>query len=179
MTKEESENFVAKLFELTPKNVIRNMRITKSLHVKKDGEFYSSMANKYVAKMNKYSKFCKEEEQENWIKGIQYVISYAGEVMDYVLIDELYSYQNASEIMELLNSNKDWNEVKKTVQIQGHTGATISSLGQKLLRFSPYGVEFVENVIGINALSLLTALNNAYEEQKCKDAQLVLSKKTK
>ena len=162
MTKEESEKFVAGLVELTPENVIRNMKNTKLLHVTQNGKFYCTMANKYVAKMSKYSKYCKEEEQENWTKGIENVISYAGEVSNYTLTDELHSYQDAGEIMKFMDSNNDWEEIKKVVNKQGHTGATMSLLGQKLLQFSPNGVEFVEQIIGENGLELLTCLNKAY-----------------
>ena len=177
MTKEESEKFVAGLLELTPKNVIRNMRNTKLLHITKNWKFYCIMANEYVAKMSMYSKYCREEERESWTQDIENVISYAGEVNDYTLTDELHSYQDAGEIMEFMFLNNDWEEIKKIVNKQGHTIATISSLGQKLLRFSPNGVEFVEKIIGEAGLQLLTSLNKVYEEQKSKVAQLVLSNK--
>lgn len=178
MTKEDSEKFVAKTLELTPENVIRNMRITKLLHVTKNGKFYSDMANKYVTKMGKYSKYCKEEEQDNWAKSIEAVILCAGEVNDYTLTEKLHGYQNAGEIMECMFSSKDWEKVKETVNNQGHTGSTMSSLGQILLRFSPNGVEFVQEIIGDSGLELLSCLNKAYQEQKRKAPQLVLSSKT-
>lgn len=171
----ESEKLVAGLLEVTPKNVIRRMKYTKLLHVTKNGEFYCPMANEYVAKMNKYSQYCKEEEKENWTKCIEKVISYVGEVNDYTLTDELYSYQNAGEIMAFMAANKDWEKIRKVVNNQGHSAATMSSLGQKLLHFSPKGVEFVEQIIGKSGLELLTCLNNAYQKQKGKGMQLVLS----
>ena len=177
MTKKESEKFVDSLLELTPENIIRNMKTTKFLYITKNGKFYCTMANKYVDKMSKYSKYCKDEEQENWVKGIENVISYAGEVNDYTLTDELHSYQDAGEITEIMSSNNDWEEIGKVVKKQGHSGATMSSLGQKLLYFSPYGVEFVEKIIGENGLRLLSCLNEAYQEQKRKGLRLVLSSK--
>lgn len=177
MTNKENKKLVAGLLELTPKNVIRRMKYTKLLHVTKNGEFYCPFANDYVANMSKYSKYCKDEEQDNWTKGIESVISYSGEVDTYTLTDELYSYQNAGEIMEFMASNNDWEDIKKVVNKQGHTAATISSLSQKLLYFSPNGVEFVEQIIGENGLELLTCLNKAYQQQKHKVSQLVLSNK--
>lgn len=51
--------------------------------------------------------------------------------------------------MMLLSDNTDWNAVDKLLELQGHTGATKSCLAAKVLYFSPYGLDFIEHIWGV------------------------------
>lgn len=179
MTKEETQEFVNKMFEPTAENAIRDMKMSKLLFITKDGKFCSYIANDYIEKMSKYSVHCKEEEQKNWTKTIEQLIFMAGEVDDYTLLSELHSYEDAAEIMERISNGCSWEDISKLTHEQGHSGMTISLLGQKMLHFSPNGIQFVEEVIGDRWIKLLENLNNAYKDEKKKEKkkQLALSKK--
>lgn len=177
MTKEEAKKFADKMFEVTAKNAIRDMKMSKLLFITKDGKFCSYIAKDYIEKMAKYSVFCKEEEQENWTKTIEQLIYMAGQVDDDSLLSELYSFENSAEIMELISNGSSWEDINKFTHKQGYSGITISSLGQRMLQFSPDGINFVEEVIGEGWLKLLENLNYAYKDEKKK--QLALSKDKK
>lgn len=177
MTKEESQKFVNEMFEPTAKNAIRDMKMAKLLFITKDGKFCSYIAKDYIEKMAKYSAYCKEEEQENWTKTIEQLVYMSGEVDDYILLSELYSFENAAEIMERISNGSSWEDISKITHEQGHSGITISSLGQRMLHFSPNGIQFAEEVIGEGWIKLLDNLNNAYKAEKKKEKKKQLSKK--
>lgn len=163
------------MFEPTAKNAIRDMKMAKLLFITKDGKFCSYIAKDYIEKMAKYSAYCKEE-QENWTKTIEQLIYMAGEVDDYFLLSELYSFENAAEIMECISNGSSWEDISKITHEQGHSGMTISSLGQRMLHFSPNGIQFTEEVIGEGWIKLLDNLNNAYKSEKKKEKKKQLSK---
>lgn len=181
MTKEESKEFVDKMFEITAENAIRDMKMSKLLFITKNGKFISYIANDYIKKMSKYSIYCKEEEQDNWTNTIEKLIYMAGEVDDYSIESELHAYEDAGKIMEHIGNGKSWEEISKLTHEQGHSGMSISLLGQTMLNYSPEGITFAEEVIGSEWIKLLTNLNKAYkkEKRKEKNKQLTLEKKQK
>lgn len=164
------------MFEPTKENAIRDMRMAKLFFITKDGKFYSSIANEYIEKMSVYAIYCKEETKENWIKTIESLIEIVGEVRDGELELELLYCEQTAEIMECLSNGASWEEIKQVVKKQGHSGMGISMLGQKILYYSPYGIEFVDKIIGKKYLKLLSCLNEEYEKQikVQKEKELVL-----
>ena len=69
--------------------------------------------------------------------------------------------------MEFLDKNKDFDKLKELIKLQGHTAGTMSLLGQVMLYFSSYGLEFVDNIVG-DRLGLLTNLKDEYNKVKRK-----------
>lgn len=171
---------IDKMFEITAENAIRDVKMSKLLFITKDGKFISYIANDYIEKMAKYSAYCKEE-QENWTIIIKHLIYMAGEVDDYTLLSELHSYEYAGELFEHMANGESWEEVRQLVHEQGNSGMSISLLGQIMLKYSPEGITFVEEVIGSDWIKLLDNLNEAYEKEKerVKNKQLTLEKKQK
>ncbi|MBO5183823.1 MAG: hypothetical protein J6B64_05480 [Bacilli bacterium] len=176
MSKEESKEFVDKMFEVTAENAVRDMKMSKLLFITKDGKFLSYIANDYIQKMSKYSVYCKEEEKVNWTKTIQKLIYLAGEVDDYSIESELHAYEEAGEIMEHIANGESWEEISKLTHQQGHSEMSISLLGQTMLHYSTDGIAFAEEVIGSGWIKLLDNLNKAYknEKRKEKNKQLTL-----
>lgn len=179
MTKEESKEFVDKMSEVTAENAVRDMKTSKLFFLTKNGKFISYIANDYIEKMSKYSVYCKEEEQENWTQTIEKLIYMAGEVDDYSIESELHAYEDAGEIMKHIANGKSWEEISKLTHEQGHSGMSISLLGQTMLNYSPEGITFTEKVIGSGWIKLLDNLNKTYkkEKRKVKNKQLTLEKK--
>lgn len=175
---EEAKKIIDKMFEATAENAIRDMKMSKLLFITKDGKFLSYIANDYIEKMSKYSAYCKEEEQENWTNSIRNLIYIAGEVDDYEIESQLYAYENAGVIMEHIANGKTWEEISKITHEQGHSGMSISLLGQTMLNYSTEGIYFADKVIGSGWIKLLDSLNKAYkkEKRKVKNKQLTLEK---
>ncbi len=168
MVELKEQELVNKMCEITAENAIKHMKMSKLLYLTKQGRFYNNIANDYIEKMTSYSVYCKQEQQINWVKSIEQLVCMAGEVDDCFLLSELYTYENAAKLMEAISGGYSWEDIKKNIHEQEHFCSTISSLGQIMLYFSPYGVKFVEEVIGNEWIELLENLKFIYDEEKKK-----------
>lgn len=149
MTKQEQEDFVEKMFEPTIDNAIRDMRTSKLLFLTKDNKFYSCIANKYMRDKEKFLPFIKEEKQKEFITTYAQIFQEVGSESDEFIAYRLLNWEHAGDVMMLLNSNTDWNSVDELLHSQGHSGGTMSCLAQKVLYFSPYGLDFIEHIWGV------------------------------
>lgn len=148
MTKQELDVEVKKCLNPTIDNAIRNMKIAKLFFLTKDGKFDSSIVNKYMKDKEKFLPFIKEEERERFMSEYSQVFQEVGTEPDTYIAWRLLNWEHSGDIMMLLNENTDWNIVDKTLHLQGHSGGTMSCLTNKILYFSPYGLDFVEHVYG-------------------------------
>jgi len=149
MTKQESEDFVKKMFEPTIDNAIRNMRISKLLFLTKDNKFYSSIANEYMKDKEKFLPFIIEEKKKEFISKYTQVFQEVGVVDDTEIAWRLLNWEHSGYVMMLLKADTDWNAVDELLHLQGHTGGTMSCLTSKVLYFSPYGLDFIEHIWGV------------------------------
>lgn len=159
------EELVQELFEANSENAVRGMKMSKLLFLTKDGKFYSPISDEYIEKMSKYAVYCKEEEKDNWTQTIRSLIYHAGEVSDDYILCELRSKEYAGNIMEKLANGETMDNIKQIVADQGHTGLTISLLGQNMIEFSPYGLDFAKQVIGRYATNSETELCKVYKKE--------------
>lgn len=141
MTRQESEDFVKKMFEPTIDNAIRDMRTSKKFFLTEDGKFYSIVAKEYIKDKEKFLPFIKEEKRKEFISEYAQVLQEVGDVAD-----------------------TDWNAVDELLHLQGHSGGTMSCLISKVLYFSPYGLDFIEHICGV--------------EERIKTEKKIASKKT-
>ena len=149
MTKQESEDFVKKMFEPTIDNAIRDMRMSKLLFLTKDNKFYSSIANEYMRDKEKFLPFIIEEKQKEFISKYTQIFQGVGVVDDTEIAMRLLNWEHSGEIMMLLNADTNWNAVDALLHSQGHSGGTMSCLASKVLYFSPYGLDFIEHILGV------------------------------
>ena len=149
MTKQESEDFLKKLLEPTIDNAIRDMKMSKLLFLTKDNKFYSSIANEYMSDKEKFLPFIIEEKKKEFIEKYTQVFQEVGVVDDTQIAFKLLNWEHSGDVMMLLNANTDWNAVDELLHLQGHTGKTMSYLASKILYFSPYGLEFIEHIWGV------------------------------
>lgn len=149
MTKKESEDLVKKRFEPTIDNAIRDMKMSKLLFLTKDNMFYSSIANEYIKDKEKFLPFIIKEKQKDFISKYAQVFQEVGIVDDTTIELLLLNWEHSGYVMMLLNANTDWNSVDKLLHSQGHTGETMSCLASKILYFSPYGLDFIEHIWGV------------------------------
>ena len=166
MTREEVRKEIDKITEPTAENAIEDMKMSKKLHITKDGKFYGIVADNYTKKLHEYSSYCKEETEEEWNESIEKLIGMSGEVHDIELLELLYSIEYCGVIMKSIHDGSSWDEIRKLYKNQGHFNVSISLLGQNMLHFSKHGVEFVEEVIGIKKIETLRNLNKVYQTQK-------------
>lgn len=151
MTKQEREDFVKKMFEPTIDNAIRDMKMSKLIFLTKDGKFYSSIAREYMKDKEKFLPFIKEEERERFMSEYSQIFQKVGTEPDADIAWKLLNWEHSGDIMMLLSDNTDWNTVDNAIHLQGHSGGTMSILTSKILYFSPYGLDFVEHIWGVEA----------------------------
>lgn len=149
MTKQESKDFVKKLFEPTIDNAIRDMRMSKLLFLTKDNKFYSTIAAEYMRDKEKFLPFILEEKQKEFISKYTQIFQEVGIVDDTEIARRLLNWEHSGDVMTLLNDDTDWNAVDELLHLQGHTGGTMSCLASKILYFSPYGLDFIEHIWGV------------------------------
>ena len=149
MTKQEREEFVKKMFEPTINNAIRDMRISKSLFLTKDNKFYSSIANEYMKDKEKFLPFIIEEKQREFMTTYTQIFQEVGVAEDTEIAWRLLNWEHSGDVMMLLNADTDWNSVDELLHLQGHTGGSMSCLASKILYFSPYGLDFIEHIWGV------------------------------
>jgi hypothetical protein len=130
---------------------IHDMKITKLFHITKDGKFDSIVVKKYLKDKEKYLPFIKEENREEFMTEYSQIFQElkTENDSDAYAAFRLQSWEHSGDIMMLLNDNTDWDVVDNTLHLQGHTGGTFSCLTSKVLHFSPYGLDFVEHIYGI------------------------------
>jgi len=160
-----AEELVQEVFEANSENAVRDMKMSKLLFITKDGRFYSPISDEYIEKMSKYAVYCKEEEKDNWIQTIKNLIYHAGEGSDDYILCELQSKEYTGKIMEKLANGETMDNIKQIVADQRHTDLTISLLGQNMIEFSPYGLDFAKQVIGRYATNSETELCKAYKKE--------------
>lgn len=164
MTRQESEDFVKKMFEPTIDNAIRDMRTSKKFFLTEDGKFYSIVAKEYIKDKEKFLPFIKEEKRKEFISEYAQVLQEVGDVADTEIACRLLNWEHAGDVMMLLNADTDWNAVDELLHLQGHSGGTMSCLISKVLYFSPYGLDFIEHICGV--------------EERIKTEKKIASKKT-
>ena len=170
MTKEERERkaqeYVDKITAPTKENALSSMRLSQALFLTKNGKFYSMTSDDYIRKLQDYGIYCKEEEIENWCLRVQALVDAIPSMSDDGWLYEAWIFDSTVEVMELLSTGGSWDEVKDLISKQGHTGMTMSSMAQNLLEFSPYGIDFVDNIIKPRtAYNGMTYLKQAYESE--------------
>lgn len=148
---QDEETRVQKMFEPTIDNAIKNMRWSKILHITKDRQFYSPIANEYMEDKKKFLPFIIPEKQEEFMRLYWKCFEDIGTQDDATIAYRLLNWEHSGDVMMLLNSNTNWYEVDKLIARQGHTGQTMSMLTNKIIKFSAYGLEFLEHVYGTEA----------------------------
>ena len=149
MAKQESANLVKKMFEPTIDNAIRDMKMSKLLFLTKDNKFYSNIANEYMIDKEKFLPFIIEKKKKEFISKYTQIFQKVGVVDDTEIAWRLLNWEHSGEIMMLLNADTNWNAVDELLHLQGHSGQTMSWLASKVLYFSPYGLDFIEHIWGI------------------------------
>ena len=142
------------------KEIINEIRIHSLLCCTEKGNVVSSLAEEYLNWLGEYSKYCIPETQQEWqetIRNILYNVVVAKpkykddlkiketlENNEYAIIDNLYNFMDAGEIMKKYAETHSWKIVEELVREQGHSGWTFSGLSNILIKYSLIGVDFIE-----------------------------------
>ncbi len=153
----------------------------------KNGEFYDSDTNRYVKQMDdKYACYLKEDTIASWIDEIRENIL-LGLPLDYddydlaVASRRLKLFECAGEVMEHMANGELWEEISDIIFIKYEcSNPEFEIIGDILLRYSPHGIEFVEQVGPPKGqrLYLMPHLNKSLIEAK-KEAKKEARKKDK
>lgn len=162
-------------------NILGDVKMCMALYCTKNGETNSSFAENYLNWLNQYTRYCIPERIHEWrkcTKEILYsplVLKYHLEetpkikakikARDYFIIDTLYNFMNAGEIMEAYNETHSWESIDEILEQQGHTGYTFSGLTNVMIHFSLLGPEFIERY-DPNRLNRDEDFKKEYEEAK-------------
>lgn len=148
VNKEEVEALVQKMFEPTIDNAIKDMKWSKAFYITKDRKFYSPIANEYMEDKKKFLPFIIPEKQKEFMDMYWRCFEDVGIKDDTDVAYRLLNWEHTGQMMMLLNENTNWDEVDKLIEKQGHTGGTMGLLVHKVIRFSAYGLDFLEHVYG-------------------------------
>ena len=143
--------------------VLHDVMMAKLFFLTKNNKIYSYDAEEYITKMSKYSNYCKTDKQAQWESEIRKLVYMAGEATDKYILSQLYAREQAGLIMEEIEKGKSWNDISELVNSQVYN---LSLLGEVMLEYSPYGIDFVDSVIGEKEIMLSDNLNSKYEEAK-------------
>lgn len=174
MEKQEKERlaqeYYDKITEVNKENALNDMRTSIAFYITKNGKYESMIANQYRDKMIEYGVHCKEEELDNWMLLCQSMIDSICDMSDAGWLYGAWVMEATAKLLEALDSNDiDWDVIREIISEQGHTGGTMSAIGQLLIKYSPNGVEFVEHIIKTRAsFDMMTALKCVYNEEKVK-----------
>ncbi len=159
------EEIVKELTESTAENAIKSMIMSELFHLTADGKLFSHTANEYLAKMSGYAHYCKEETRKVWAQRITGLMNRAyqegirpfkqspeslesnksAELNNY--LRELHAMEDAVVVMEALANDSSWEQIIEIVRKQGYTKHNISDIGEVMAYFSPYGFDFVGEVV--------------------------------
>lgn len=140
---------IKKIFEPTIDNAIRDMKYSKMLHLTKNNKFYSIIANEYLTDKEKFLPFIKPDKREEFMNKYSEVFQDVGIESDELIAYILLNYEHSGNIMMLLNENTNWDLIDETLEQQGHTGSTFNFLANKVLYYSPYGLDFIKHEFGV------------------------------
>lgn len=144
-------------------NALAFMKASIKLHITKDRQIYSPVANQYKNEIASYSNFYIESEKENWIAETNKLMECIGNIPDDDWIDYANILENVATIIELLYNKEDINKISEEFKEQGHSGMTMSAVAQKILKYSSQGVYFVDEVIKpITDIECYEHLSKAY-----------------
>ena len=144
------------------KEILNEIRHSTLLCCTKNGKIYSSSAEEYLKWLGEFAKYCLPEKVEEWNENIRKIlysvivpkhkfkddphVKRIVESNEYAIIDSLYNFMNAAEIMETYDKTNSWECVREKIKEQGHTGFTFSGLSNVMIEYSKIGVEFIENL---------------------------------
>lgn len=142
------------------KEVLNEVRICSLLYCTKNGKVYSTSAEEYIEWLGQFAKYCIPEMANEWKNAIRKIIystvvpkpQYKNdprvkEIIDndeYVIIDKLYNFMDAAEIMKKYDETHSWECVEELVSNQGHSGWTFSGLSNVMIQYSLIGIDFIE-----------------------------------
>lgn len=142
------------------REILSEIRVCTLLSCTNDGKVYSSSAEEYLEWLGEFTKYCIPEMKNDWMDTIRKII-YGVLVIkpkfdddpdiqevirnnEYAIIDHLYDFMNAAEIMKVYDETHSWDSVNEVLREQGHSGWTFSGLSNIMIKYSLIGVDFIE-----------------------------------
>ena len=139
---------IERFFNPTLDEALEDMSTFKTLNAKHAGLQSANVVRRYLQNKQKVLSFVKEEKRKEFIVQYSQVFEKVCIESDKVVRSQLLNWEHAASIMMLLNSRTDWNKVTQTLSSQKHDSQTLKDLTSNIVRFSPYGLDFVEHFFG-------------------------------
>lgn len=142
------------------RGILEDVEVCAQLFFHKNNKIHSDMAEEFINRMGEYAKYCYPEMASRWKRKIREKI-YSPlaprglmpindriegmiETRKMAIIDTLFSFINAGEIMRSYDETHSWEEIDKVLDSQGHTGSTFAALISLLILYWPGGVAFAD-----------------------------------
>ncbi len=142
------------------REILDEVRVCTLLCCTQNGKVYSPAAEEYIKWLEGFAQYCIPEMKNNWgdtIRKIIYSVAVAKPQFDNdpdiekaifdnenAIIDSLYNFMNAAQIMKIYDETHSWKYVGDMLKEQGHSGWTFSGLANILIQYSLMGVDFIE-----------------------------------
>ena len=149
-----------KYSQIDMQELIEEIRITTKINEKNNKNIEIKNAEDFLRYINNYSKYCTEDKKQLW-KNTTSSLIYSPLVLndgvkitphieqlinesDIEILDELYAYLCAGEIMEKYNKTKSWNEIDKILDRRKYSRYEFEKISDILIEYSSIGVNFIE-----------------------------------
>ncbi len=140
--------------------ILEDVKTCAQLFCTKNNRVYSDMAEEFINRMGEYAKYCYPEMASRWehkireniygplvprgLMPINDIIEGTIRTRKMAIIDTLFNFINAGEIMRSYDETRSWEEIDKVLDSQGHTGSTFAALISLLILYWPGGVAFAD-----------------------------------
>lgn len=98
----------------------------------------------YLAKLQGYCVYCKDEKMADWLMVTCGLVNSIGSIQKSDWLYEASLFETTCLMLEKIHENVDWQEVSSECDLLTH--GEVEAVGELLLEFSPNGISFVENL---------------------------------
>ena len=163
------------------RNILEGVVLSAQLYLTKNGRIWDPEAEEFINYLNGFTKYCYPFRCDDWKKNIREIIyspkvprpgvEITDELKEYldmdktIIINAIYHFIDAAEVMEVYAKTHSWDEVEKTVNNQGHSGLTFGALRNILLDYALMGTEFADR-FSPHSVDVDENFRKAYLERK-------------
>ena len=163
------------------RKILESVVVSTQLFLTKNGKVWDPEAEEFINYLNSFTKYCFPFRCDDWEKNIRELVygpkvlkpgieitNKLKEYLDYdkdIIINAIYHYIDAAEVMEAYATTHSWEEVQRIVNNQGHGGYTFECLRDILLDYALMGTEFADR-FSPNSINKDENFKKAYLERK-------------
>ena len=157
-------------------NAVTVVEVSSKL-IKRGKDYNNFFTKPYIEKLYSYSKYCKQEQQDRWMKKIDYTFLSIGKRTNEEVITLLDSIECAGDIMKAIDTDIDEEKISEMLKQFGLSGERLIYITGLMLEYSKYGIELHDKFLKphedlsrdyIDTLYLMEQANRTKEVHKQK-----------